>query len=149
MVEGSTMERADPLKRTPTSSERPAQTKQLSRGCVAAGDVAKLLQPERVSDLPGKDSPLHGHPLISTALNELHGLELLLEGKKVRGCHTFDVEVFNVRHLFEGLLDRCLKGSSCFVTPLQTSGLDPLAAILGICQSLAHLTFKSENISEM
>ena len=90
-----------------------------------------LLQPEGVADLSGKYSPLHGHPLISTALQELYSLEVLLEGEKVHCCHTFDVEVFNERHLFEGLLDSWLKCSSRFVTPLHTSGLNPLAAILG------------------
>ena len=108
------------------------QSKQLSQaGVPVASDIAMLLQHDRVADLSGKDSPLHGHPLVSTALQELHSLEVLLEGEKVHCCHTFDVEVFNERHLFEGLLNSCLKCSSRFVTTLHTSGPEPLAAILG------------------
>ena len=131
------MNRADPLEGTSMSSEHPCkaactQTKQLSQCCVlVGGDVAILLQPERVADLSGKYSPLHGHPLVSTALQEFHSLEVLLEGKKVCGCHTFNVEVFNKRHMLEGLLDSRLKCSPRFVTCLHTPGLDPFAAILG------------------
>ena len=110
LVEEGTMERADPLEGAAMSSEHPCKvsswSKQLSQGSVHVGDIAMLLQSGRVSDLSGKHRPLHWHPLISTALNELHSLKVLFEGKKIYRCYTFHIEVFNKGHLFESFLDR-------------------------------------------